>query len=356
MPIREFFADIILRLGAWFFPLRSIQETEVETEIPADLCQNAGRMHWYRRILRREVSTPRTLIRFGKRLMWLYGVHPHFFEQNTLQDNARYLTLHALILPQENPNPLVFDHRLSDAEILRVLRAFERRIAERIPVEYITQEAQYLGNKFYVNEHVLVPRSLMNTRFADFIENQSWSNRRVLDLCTGSGCIGISLALLNPDLQVDLADLSPQALQVATQNIQRHGLQERVRCIQGDLFENIQGRYDLIISNPPYVTSANYRRGPAEFKNEPRLALEAGADGLTIVRRILQEARSYLNPSGKLIVEVGFPAAKRLKRYYRGLPLKWYPYRKPNGKTAFLAMDCVLECEANHLPRRESSS
>jgi len=306
----------------------------------------------YHAFLQREKKTPRDLIYFGRRLMWRYGLHPHFLGNNTLLDNARYLTAYALGWPNPNPDATILDAPLRDADISRVLTLFERRIRERIPVEYITQEAEYLGRRFYVNEHVLVPRSLMSTRFQDFLANTHWSNRRVLDLCTGSGCIGITLALLNPDIQVDLADISEQALQVAAENIKRHGLENRVRCIQGDLFENIQQRYDLIISNPPYVASNHYRRGPQEFKNEPRLALESGRDGMDIVKRMLREAGAYLNPTGKLIAEVGFPTAKKIKRQYRNLPLKWYTYRKPNGKTAFLAIDGVFECQARDLPTK----
>jgi len=276
------------------------------------------------------------------------GLHPHFFGDNSLWENARYLTYYALQLPPTDSNCL--NLHLSEEDILAVFALFEKRIVERIPVEYITHEANYLGRSFYVNEHVLVPRSLMNTRFQEFLSEVSWSSKRVLDLCTGSGCIGISLALLKPDIQVDLADISSQALQVAAINIKRHDLENRVRCIQGNLFENIRDQYDLIITNPPYVSTAEYRRGPWEFKNEPRLALESGEEGLDLIHQILQNASKYLTPQGKLVAEVGFPAAKRLKWRYPRLPFKWYTYRKSSGKTPFLAMDCIFECQARDLP------
>ncbi len=319
------------------------------------LSQNPHRNRKYHAFLRQEKKTVKDLIRLGQRLMRRYGLHPHFFGNNRLPDTARFLAFYGLNGPHNATDSHDLTTCLSNEEVLQVLPLFERRIAERIPVEYLTQEAEYLGKTFYVNPHVLVPRSLMHTRFQEFLTHVTWQNKRVLDLCTGSGCIGISLALLNPEIQVDLADLSEEALKVAAVNIKKHALEGRVNCIQGDLFENIRERYDLIITNPPYVASAHYRCAPLEFKNEPRLALEAGADGLDLIKRILSEAKMHLNPTGKVIAEVGFPAAKRLKRKYPHLLLKWYTHRTPQGKTAFLAMDCIFECQAKDLPPREKS-
>lgn len=337
------------QIQGFFFQPELAAEEELRQKMALQFCTHQRRKQRYLAFLRQGKKTPRALILFGRNLMRRYRLHPHFFGNNTLLDTARHLTFFALGLPYKNANPALMDHSLSEADTIKVLASFEKRIAERIPVEYITQEAEYLGNSFYVNSHVLVPRSLMNTRFQDFLAEMHWTNKRVLDLCTGSGCIGISLALLNPEIQVDLADISDEALQVAAVNIKKHGLETRVTCIRSNLFENICNTYDLIITNPPYVATKHYRRGPLEFKNEPRLALEAGADGLNLVRRILQGAKDYLHPSGKLIMEVGFPAAKKLKHHYPKLPLKWYTYRKPNGKSAFLAMDCVFECQAKDL-------
>ncbi len=336
---------LIERIKKYF----SSSEEDFRLQAALYFCGHRNRKRLYLKFLRQKKYTLRPLIYFGRKLMRRYRLHPHFFGNNTLLDTARHLTFYALGLYCQRSDRQILERPLSEADLLKVFAVFEKRIAERIPVEYITEEAEYLGQSFYVNRHVLVPRSLMNTRFQDFLSEMRWENKRVLDLCTGSGCIGISLALLNPDIQVDLADISNEALQVAAVNIQKYGLENRVRCIQGDLFQNIQQRYDLIISNPPYVAKKHYRRGPLEFKNEPRLALEAGRDGLDLVKRILEEAKDFLNLSGKLIVEVGFPSAKKLKRHYCKLPLKWYTYRKPNGKTAFLAMDCVFECLAKDM-------
>jgi len=216
------------------------------------------------------------IAKFGSTMMHKEKLHPHFFGTHSLKINALYLTFFSLQLPYEYTNPKYLHKKITEVEGIEILKLFERRISERIPVEYITEEAYYLGNKFYVNEHVLIPRSLMNTRFTDFLKAVPWENFRVLDLCTGSGCIGITLALLHPKIQVDLSDISKDALNVAAINVKQHGLTERVNCIHSNLFENIHDKYDLIITNPPYVTEREYQAQPAEVKNEPSRALKAG--------------------------------------------------------------------------------
>jgi ribosomal protein L3 glutamine methyltransferase len=191
----------------------------------------------------------------------------------------------------------------------------------------------------------------MNTRFQDFLNEMDWQNYRVLDLCTGSGCIGISLALMHPLIHVDLADISAQALAVAEKNIQKYALSERVKCIQSNVFENISERYDLIITNPPYVSATDYKRSAKEFKNEPKIALVSGRDGLDIVHQIMQQARNYLNPNGKLIAEVGMPAVKQIKKHYRRVPFKWYKYRTPAGKVSWFISPGVFEVSAQALQK-----
>lgn len=289
------------------------------------------------------------VIRLGERLMWWSGVHPHFFGNNALRYTAEFLTFYALQLPIESNSRAFSKIKLSYINAKNIIQLFERRIADRIPVEYLTNEARYLDYRFYVNEHVLIPRSLMNTRFRDFLNETTWHNYRVLDLCTGSGCIGISLALLHPDITVDLADISSDALAVAAKNIAKHGLSNRVHCIQSNVFANIKDQYDLIISNPPYVSKAEYNRCPKEFKREPKLALESGRDGLDLIRQILKNAKDYLNPDGKLIVEVGMPAVKRIKKHYRHIPFKWYKYRTPAGGVSPFISPGVFEVSAANL-------
>ena len=272
----------------------------------------------------------------------------HFFGNYSLLANSKYLTYHALMVLDPKPHRSVND-KLTVQEATSIITLFEKRISERIPVEYITNEADYAGHKFYVNEHVLVPRSLMNARFNDFLNEMHWENYRVLDLCTGSGCIGITLALLNSKIQVDLADISSDALDVARTNIEKHSLSDRVKCIQSDCFENIQGKYDLIITNPPYVSTLEYNQSPIEFKNEPKIALESGADGLDIVNKILTQAQSYLNPNGELIAEVGLTAAKRLKKKHPQVHFKWLKYRRLNGKEFFFDAPGVFSCKYDQL-------
>ncbi len=294
------------------------------------------------------------VIQMGYRLMRRARLHHHFFKDYRLLSTAEYLAYHALTKIRANQH-LNNHHRLTAEEATHIIRLFEKRIAERMPVAYITHEADYCGRSFFVNQDVLVPRSIMSTRFQDFLQDIHWENYRVLDLCTGSGCIGITLALLNPKITVDLLDVCPKALAVAKINIDKHGLKDRVRCIQSHLFENVQEKYDLIISNPPYVSCQEYNSSPAEFKNEPKMALESGEDGLNILHAILAQAKHYLNTQGVCIVEVGFTAAKRLKKKYPSVPFKWFSYRKPNGKEPLFAMDCVFLCrQADFLqPSRE---
>lgn len=298
---------------------------------------------------KKKTATVLDIIYLGHTLMRKEKLHHHFF-QNSLLETARYLTFFSLNLPYEVGSLLGTDDKITEEDALKVIHLFERRIAEKIPVEYLTHLAFYLGNTFYVNEHVLVPRSIMNTRFNDFLMGVRWKNHRVLDLCTGSGCIGITLALLNPTIQVDLVDISIEALAVANINIKRYSLEDRVRCIQSDLFENIHETYDLIISNPPYVTTSEYEKSPAEFKKEPKIALESGKTGLDILEKMISQAKAYLNPQGKLIAEVGVTAAKRLKKMYPKIVFKWFKYKNPAGKVSIFALDCIFECEAKNLP------
>lgn len=289
-------------------------------------------------------ATVHDIIQLGTRLMKQSKLHHHFFGDYSLLNTAQYITHFVLDNKKKDSDHITVE------EAQKVLPLLERRIAERIPVEYLTHEAFYLDRQFYVNEHVLVPRSVMNTRFHDFLESAAWSNYRILDLCAGSGCIGITLALMNENLQVDLADISPEALEVANINIKKFSLEDRVHCLQSDLFENIVDKYDLIITNPPYVSAKDYQKSPEEFHSEPKIALEAGKDGLNVIHRIIQEAKQYLTPKGRLIAEIGCPAAKRIKKQYPKISFTWYKYRKPNGKVSWFISPCIFECKAAELP------
>lgn len=239
-------------------------------------------------------------------------------------DEAVQLVLNALHLPWDTHRE-VLDARLTKHEKRRVLEFLRQRVEERKPLPYITGEAWFMGIPFKVDERVLIPRSPI----AELIEAgfQPWLRpgpvERVLDLCTGSGCIGIATALTFTEAEVDLVDISHDALEIAHSNIHRHALEDRVEAIESDLFSALKGRrYDLIVSNPPYVDAADLASMPQEFKHEPALALGAGQDGLDIVRRILREANDYLTDDGLLVVEVGNSEVHLMEKYPQ-LPLTW---------------------------------
>ena len=315
----------------------------------------------YRSLLKKahfQQLTVAELIRTGTRCMRQAKLHPHFFKDRSLLTTARYLTFFSLQFPHEYQNKQYLNATLSEAQTLKIINLFERRIEERIPAEYITQECQYGDNTFFVNKNVLVPRSVMNTRFSDFLKEIHWKNYRVLDLCCGSGCIGITLALMHPKISVDLVDISESALEVASINVKIFSLSHRVFCIQSNLFENIHSQYDFIITNPPYVADYEYLAQPLEVKHEPSIALKAGKDGLAIIKKIIEQSKAHLNPEGSLCAEVGYSAATLLKKKYPKIPFKWLKYRAPTGKKSFLDwliqktgyLDSHFLCQAKDLP------
>jgi ribosomal protein L3 glutamine methyltransferase len=232
------------------------------------------------------------------------------------RDEAAYLILHTLKLPLGELDP-VLDRQLSPSELDAVRTILRRRVRERAPAAYLTREA-WLGEfRFYVDERAIVPRSFI----AELLRRglAPW----VLDLCTGSGCLAVLAAHTFPNARVDAADLSAEALQVARRNVKDYALGKRVRLVQTDLFDRLAARrYDLILSNPPYVNAAAMRALPREYRREPRLALAGGRDGLALVRRMLAQAAAHLNPKGLLIVEIGHNRAALEKAYPR-LPFTW---------------------------------
>ncbi|TBW54738.1 50S ribosomal protein L3 N(5)-glutamine methyltransferase [Marinobacter halodurans] len=221
-------------------------------------------------------------------------------------DEAVHLVLRSVNLPLEN-NTVFLDARLTREERALILERVKQRIEERVPVAYLLGEAWFMGLPFQVDHRVLVPRSPI----AELIQQgfQPWMAdrpvHRILDLCTGSGCIGIAAATVFEDAEVDLADISEGALDVARANIAMHGLGHRVRAVQSDVLDQVEGRYDLIVSNPPYVDAEDLADMPDEYQYEPELGLAAGEDGLDIAYRILAKARDHLTENGLLVVEVG---------------------------------------------------
>lgn len=259
-------------------------------------------------------------------------------------DDALALVLHALHLPHKLPAELM-QSRLTHQERKAVLELFKRRINERQPVPYLTHEAWYAGMPFYVDERVLIPRSpiveMIEQRFEPWIPAERIS--AVLDLCTGSGCIAIAAAVALPDALVDAADISPDALAVCERNIDRLEAGEQVQAIQSDLFSALTGRrYDVIVSNPPYVDVDDMASLPAEYHREPALALTAGEDGLDIVRRILREAADYLTPGGILIVEVG-NSQDALIDAFPDVPFAWMEFERGDAEVFLLTREDLLE-------------
>ncbi len=240
-------------------------------------------------------------------------------------DEAAYLILHTLHLPLDRLDPFL-DASLTHDEAEQVKTVIERRVRERLPAAYLTHEAWLAEHRFYVDERVIVPRSfiaeLLPDQLTPWVENPD-EMTRALDLCTGSGCLAILAALAFPNATIDAVDLSGDALDVAARNVADYGLQDRIELVASDLFAALDGRrYDLIISNPPYVNAESVATLPAEYQAEPALALGSGADGLDATRQILAQAKSHLNPGGLLVVEIGHNRDV-LEAAYPALPFTW---------------------------------
>jgi ribosomal protein L3 glutamine methyltransferase len=240
-------------------------------------------------------------------------------------DEAVYLTLHTLNLPLDRLEPFL-DARLLPHERQALLEIYRRRCEERLPAAYLTNEAWLGEHRFYVDDRVIVPRSfiaeLLDEQLAPWIDDP-WAIESALDLCTGSGCLAILTALAFPEAQIDAVDLSKDAISVAERNVAEYELQDRVHLIQSDAFSQLKGkRYDLIISNPPYVDARAVAALPPEYLHEPELALGSGEDGLDFTRIILREAKKHLSKNGILVVEIGHNRAV-LEAAYPSVPFTW---------------------------------
>jgi ribosomal protein L3 glutamine methyltransferase len=253
-------------------------------------------------------------------------------------DEAAYLILHTLALPLDRLE-VFLDACITSAERPDLLEIIERRAEERIPAAYLTHEAWMGEFRFYVDERVIVPRSYFGELLEDGLAPWLGDPEGVgsaLDLCTGSGCLAILMAHALPNAQVTAADLSADALAVARRNVDDYGLQERIELIQSDVFAGLgERRYDLIISNPPYVTTAAMEEIPAEYRHEPEMALAAGLDGLDVVRRILAGAAKHLNAGGLLAVEVGHNR-DLVEAAFPELPFTWLASRSDEDKVFLL--------------------
>ena len=261
---------------------------------------------------------------------------------NNAWHEALTLVMHQLALPQEMADDLM-SCRLVDEERVAILQLFERRISEGLPAAYLTNQAMFCGLPFYVDERVLVPRSpigeLIDNRFAGLIDN---APSRILDLCTGSGCIAIACAVAFPEAEVDALDLSIDALNVAQINIEGHGLSAQVIPMQSDVFSEVaEQRYDLIVTNPPYVDQEDVDALPQEYLHEPEMGLGSGFDGLDITRKILAQAASHLNDDGVLICEVG-NSQVHLSAAFPNVPFQWLEFER-GGHGVFRLTKAQLE-------------
>jgi ribosomal protein L3 glutamine methyltransferase len=262
-------------------------------------------------------------------------------------DEAVQLILPTLYLPIDVP-PHVLNSRLTSSERLRVVERVIKRIKDRTPVAYLTNKAWFCGLEFFVDERVLVPRSpigeLIQAQFEPWLVNEP---SRIMDLCTGSGCIAIACAHAFPDAEVDAIDISADALQVAEQNIQDHGLEQQVFPIRSDLFRDLpKEQYDIIVTNPPYVDQEDMNSLPDEFKHEPELGLAAGTDGLKLVRRILANAPHYLTEKGILVCEVG-NSMIHLMDQYPHIPFTWLEFENGGHGVFLLTREQLVECASD---------
>lgn len=271
-----------------------------------------------------KLITVRDLLRFA---VSRFNQENLFFGHGTTNafDEAAYLILHTLHLPLDRLEPFL-DARLLPEEVDAVVEILRRRVEERLPAAYLTHEA-WLGDlRFYVDERVIVPRSFIAELLRDHL--QPWVEdpeaiTRGLDMCAGSGCLAILMALTFPNAQIDAVDLSADALDVARRNVADYGLEDRLSLIQSDLFTALEGRrYDLIVSNPPYVNAPSMQTLPEEYRREPVGALASGEDGLEHVRTILREAPKHLNKDGLLVVEIGHNR-DALEEAFPELPFTW---------------------------------
>ena len=292
---------------------------------------------------KKELSTMTDFMRWGAsrfvdaKLSYSHGM-------SSPLDESVYLVLRALNLPVDTPE-VYWKSNLTCIEKESIVALLKRRIEERVPAAYLTQEGWFAGLQFFVDERVLVPRSPI----AEMVENQfqPWvmpdEVENILDLCTGSGCIGIACAYAFPYAEVDLADLSEDALDVAKINIEKHDATEQVSAIQSDLFSNIgERRYDIIVTNPPYVDEEDINDMSDEFHHEPKLGLSSGNDGLDCTRQILSQASQYLNDEGILVVEVG-NSQHALVQEYPQVPFQWIEFERGGDGIFMLTKQQLLE-------------
>lgn len=291
-----------------------------------------------------QLSTVRDFIRYA---VTCFNEAELFYGHGTFTpyDEAVFLVLETLKLPIEQLEPY-FEARLLPDEKEKIAALIEKRVMTRKPVPYLLNKMYLRGTPFYVDERVIIPRSyIADLLFEDVtgteypLIDDTGDIKKVLDLCTGSGCLAILAAQLFTGAQVDAVDISKEALEVAKINVESSWVSDRITLYNGDLFKPLKGkRYDLIITNPPYVDEDDMKDLPREYEHEPRLALAGGKDGLDIVHRILKEAPNYLNEGGRLICEIGY-GRHLLEEEYPGISFLWLDTENSEGEVFWLTSE-----------------
>lgn len=278
----------------------------------------------------RDLRTVRDLLRWAVSAMNRAGVHLGHGNDDPW-DEAMALLLHVTALPHDT-DTRILDARLTEAERARMAELVRRRVEERMPAAYLTGTAWFAGLEFRVDPRVLVPRSPIAELIAHRFEPWIHAERvhRVLELCTGSGCIAIACCHAFPHADVVATDISVEALEVATGNSIRHGCEEQLALRAGDLYAGVRGPFDLVVTNPPYVDAVDMAALPPEYRHEPRLGLAAGKDGLDLVVRILAEAPAVLAEDGLLVCEVG-NSDLALMALFPQVPFIWPDFEQGEG-------------------------
>ncbi|WP_295751459.1 50S ribosomal protein L3 N(5)-glutamine methyltransferase [Undibacterium sp.] len=288
-------------------------------------------------------STLRDLLRYA---VTRFNTAELFFGHGSANalDEAAYLLLHSLKLPLDKIDPFL-DARLLPEEILAALAVIERRAVDRVPASYLTNEAWLGTYNFYVDERVIVPRSfiaeLIPEHFSPWVQDAD-AITDILELCTGSGCLPIMLADAFSNAHVDTVDISSDALDVARRNVATYQLEDRITLIESDLYTKVPAKkYDLIITNPPYVNSGSMSKLPQEYLHEPQIALAGGTDGMDLVRKIVAGAAQHLKPNGILMVEIG-NEREFAEQAFAGLDLTWLSTSAGDDMVFLLYADQLL--------------
>lgn len=268
---------------------------------------------------------------------------------NNPWDETLYLILTTIGIPLNTPKK-IYKSFLTNNDRYMLIKAVRKRIINRIPVAYLVNKAWFCNKEFYIDKRVIIPRSpiaeIINKKFFSLIHHIPM---KILDMCTGSGCIAIACAYAFPNAKIDAVDISKDALQVAKKNIDLHLLNNRVKILQSNLFQKVNKKYDIIITNPPYVNIKDMKILPKEYLHEPEISLNAGNDSLNIIKIILSHAKDYLTHKGILICEIGKDNVKYLLKKYFNIKFKLLSF-KYGGSGVFVLNKTQLKIASKHIP------